>query len=751
MVPHKIKVLVSVLALVLTLVTGLMALEGPRAFPEFIGVDALTEALRAMGDLEAIGADKDMALERVRRLNQLSSLWRERDKKRSEAFNAEALALSEQLGDGQGLVEARLQKAYGLIGDGFYGEGILLLDEIYPSLAQEASTWLLVGQEPVDEALESVEPLISNPNPGYRFEDGYFIDRDLHWAVIVGQFKNAYGLTWSHLGDQARAQKAFEEALAIYRQVRYPRGVAQTLHNLSVIYSDLGGQDKAATYDIMALRLFEALGYADEVADVLSNLASISQRIGDQAGALTYLNQAMAVYTELGDLRGQGIIEGRIGGYFVEIQLYEEAASSYQTALKHFQELGDLEAMADTYLRLGAMAEAKSTYEDALSHYAQARDLYFDWAQVLEDQGIDTAIKPREGLVVAANNRGSVYYKLGLYGDALAAHQEAYLQAQNLSYREGLSASLYNLSQDYLALGDHPVANEYLQLYIALRDYVQEETVAEKTKQQQVLYETEKKERQLVVEEAAKLEAQAQRRRWAAIAIGAGIAMSIIAILLVLVYRERSKSEKLLLNILPKKVAQALKRTGKSPNERFEAVTVYFSDIVNFTTASSTMDPEKLIGELNDLFTLFDGIMEAHGCERIKTIGDAYLAVCGMPTPREDHAHRMLMAATEIREALRDRNAASEHQWEIRIGLHSGKVVGGIVGVKKYIYDIFGDTINTASRMESNSEPMAINLSQATYQILEAQAEFRFTERAPIAVKGKGEMKMYFAERAGRT
>jgi class 3 adenylate cyclase len=208
---------------------------------------------------------------------------------------------------------------------------------------------------------------------------------------------------------------------------------------------------------------------------------------------------------------------------------------------------------------------------------------------------------------------------------------------------------------------------------------------------------------------------------------------------------EKEKTEQLLLNTLPLKVVNDLKTNGKTEPESFDNVTVYFSDIVGFTKISSQLEPAQLIHELNDIFTAFDDIMERNQCERIKTIGDAYLAVCGMPDQNPDHAVHMANSAPEIREFLKQRNADSEIEWKIRIGLHSGKVVGGVVGVKKYIYDVFGDTINTSSRMESNSEAMHINISAVTHSLI--KEEFHFTEREPMEIKGKGLMKMYFLDR----
>lgn len=207
------------------------------------------------------------------------------------------------------------------------------------------------------------------------------------------------------------------------------------------------------------------------------------------------------------------------------------------------------------------------------------------------------------------------------------------------------------------------------------------------------------------------------------------------------ILNEKNKSENLLLNILPAKVAEDLKNYGKTEPELFDNVTVFFSDIVGFTDKSSKISPHILIDELSVMFSQFDSIMEKNGCERSKTIGDAYLAVCGMPKKNKQHAQNILNSALEIREYISKIGKGNLH-WEIRIGIHSGSVIGGVVGLKKYIYDIFGDTINTASRMESNSNPMCINISEDTYKLVRNQ--YTFTEREPIQVKGKGSMKMYF-------
>jgi len=206
--------------------------------------------------------------------------------------------------------------------------------------------------------------------------------------------------------------------------------------------------------------------------------------------------------------------------------------------------------------------------------------------------------------------------------------------------------------------------------------------------------------------------------------------------------KEQARSDKLLLNILPAKVAEELKNTGKTVPQFFPSVTVLFSDLVGFTAQSTTMSPTELIGELNELFTAFDRIMADNRCERIKTIGDAYLAISGTQPDHGNHVINMLHAAVAMVGYLNERNLNSAHHWQLRIGIHTGSLVGGVVGINKYIYDIFGDTVNTAARLEQHSEPMRINVSNDIRQ--QADKDFSFEERPAVEVKGKGQLPMFF-------
>jgi class 3 adenylate cyclase len=210
-----------------------------------------------------------------------------------------------------------------------------------------------------------------------------------------------------------------------------------------------------------------------------------------------------------------------------------------------------------------------------------------------------------------------------------------------------------------------------------------------------------------------------------------------------IIEKEKKRSDELLLNILPYEIAEELKRDGKATTRQFDNVSVLFTDFVGFTKTSEQLTPKELVEEINACFTAFDGIIERNGLEKIKTIGDAYLAVCGLPNEAEGHAIKTVNAAIEIMEFINKRELEGG-KFKIRIGVNSGPVVAGIVGVKKFAYDIWGDTVNTASRMEQHSQNSKINISGSTYELI--KNSFRCTPRGKIEAKNKGEVDMYFVD-----
>ena len=202
--------------------------------------------------------------------------------------------------------------------------------------------------------------------------------------------------------------------------------------------------------------------------------------------------------------------------------------------------------------------------------------------------------------------------------------------------------------------------------------------------------------------------------------------------------------ERLLLNVMPRSVYEEMKDYGTVTPQRYENATVMLLDFVDLTEMSVSREPGELITELNDIFSAFDRIVEMFGCERIKTMGDAYMAVAGLPEPSPDHAADMARVALRIRRYIDRRNAAHTRTWNCRIGIATGPVIGSIVGIQKYVYDIFGPGVNLAARMENLSESMRITMSAETYDLI--KEEFIFEKRGDYDIKEFGSMDLYYLD-----
>jgi class 3 adenylate cyclase len=209
---------------------------------------------------------------------------------------------------------------------------------------------------------------------------------------------------------------------------------------------------------------------------------------------------------------------------------------------------------------------------------------------------------------------------------------------------------------------------------------------------------------------------------------------------------EKERSDKLLLNILPAETAEELKSNGLAQARKYDLVTVMFTDFKNFTEASEKLSPEELVKEINHCYSEFDRIIEKYGIEKIKTIGDSYMCAGGLPATNDTHPWDVVNAGLELQKFIishkEKRIAANEPYFELRLGIHTGPVVAGIVGIKKFAYDIWGDTVNTASRMESSGEVGKVNISGTTYQLV--KDKFTCIYRGKVQAKNKGEIDMYF-------
>jgi adenylate cyclase len=240
------------------------------------------------------------------------------------------------------------------------------------------------------------------------------------------------------------------------------------------------------------------------------------------------------------------------------------------------------------------------------------------------------------------------------------------------------------------------------------------------------------------------------------IVVGGTIVFTLLAVFakqrqdaLVALRSEQDRAEGLLLNILPRSIAEKLKAQPRTIADQITAASILFADVVDFTPRSEHLTPAQVVGVLDDLFSHFDSLAERYGLEKIKTIGDCYMVAAGVPSPRPDHARALALMALDMLDAMRLGGAMGDLAMELRIGINSGPVVAGVIGRKRFLYDLWGDAVNTASRMESHGTPGRIQITRATFELLDG--EFRCEPRGTVTIKGKGDMETWYLLGPNRT
>jgi class 3 adenylate cyclase len=328
--------------------------------------------------------------------------------------------------------------------------------------------------------------------------------------------------------------------------------------------------------------------------------------------------------------------------------------------------------------------------------------------------------------------------------------------ATQYSLKDEISQANLILSKIHEQLGNTRIAFDYYKNHVLYRDSVNNIGAVQKMANLRTDYEVSQKqvEVDLLEKEATIISLQTKRQQILLYGILALlISVGIIAFVTFKRYRferetkkiieaEKNRSEELLLNILPEEIAEELKNEGKVKAHRFNSATVLFTDFKSFSSLAENISPEKLVESIDFYFKKFDEITTTFDLEKIKTIGDSYMCVGGIPVETEDHATRVIQAAQAMMEFTSEPKPEHIVQFEMRIGIHTGPIVAGIVGIKKWQYDIWGDTVNIASRMESNSVEGRINMSETTYELVKETFECEF--RGSIDVKNRGVWKMYF-------
>jgi class 3 adenylate cyclase/tetratricopeptide (TPR) repeat protein len=525
---------------------------------------------------------------------------------------------------------------------------------------------------------------------------------------------------------------------------------ALSLNNLGYYYWRQGDIPKALEYYGRSLKLNEELGYKKGIAMSLNNIGAVCADQDDYAKAIDYHTRSLKIKEEIGDKQGIAMSLNNIGIIYNEQSDYAQAIDYYTRSLKIREKLGDKIGIATSLHSIGIVSlEKLGDIPKALEYFGRSLKLH-------EEIGDKSLIAP------ILTNIGEIHIRQQDYPKA-----EKYLKrSMDMSRELGFSWSIGNaaekLSKLYRATGKHELALENYELHIQMRDSINNIESQTAIIKQLTKYEYEKMaladSLEFIKKEAVtalELEKQETKVRGQRIVMGSmGLGLALILALAFSIHRGkqrsdvlRKQSDDLLLNILPEETAKELKQKGYADAQQFDQVTVLFTDFKGFTQISERLSPKDLVAAIDECFKAFDEIMGKYGIEKIKTIGDAYMAAGGLPVPNTSNPESVVKAGIEMRDwMLKYRDRVGENGFEVRVGIHTGPVVAGIVGIKKFAYDIWGDTVNTASRMESSGEAGKVNISHTTYELVKDQ--FACDYRGEIEAKGKGKVKMYFVEEA---
>ncbi|MFN5246676.1 MAG: adenylate/guanylate cyclase domain-containing protein [Ignavibacteria bacterium] len=509
-----------------------------------------------------------------------------------------------------------------------------------------------------------------------------------------------------HLGNihQQTAQLAesiacFQSALEIYETEQNILGLAHGYTNAGISYRKLADYSTSLEFMDKGRRLYEELGDEAGVAANTGNIGNVYFVMNQYAKALEYQYQALAINEKVNNLRGIANNCLTIGGVHLMTNEYGLADSYFQRASELFEILDDKAGAMHAQSNIGILLDFQEKFEEALA---------------LDEEVLKYAIEKDDvsGIATQLVNIGNLYAnpKNSRYEPIKA--EEYFLKAMDihieLKQQDAVCSLHKQMSELYERMELWQKSLYHLKEHLQLNDVLISEEAQHKADlfdQRRKLDQIEK-ERQL---EVARFQEQ----------------------------------EKILHNILPNTIAERMLNGESNIVDKAEDVSIFFSDIVDFTALTSAMNPESLIMDLNKLFTEFDRIAKKHNVEKIKTIGDAYMAVCGVPKKHQDHALRLANFAFEVMSASKQ-FIIGHSNVDLRIGIHAGEAIAGIIGEDKYSYDLWGDTVNIASRMENTGEKGHIQVTEHYKQLLDGHLDIIFTSRGEIDIKGKGKMKTYF-------
>ena len=551
------------------------------------------------------------------------------------------------------------------------------------------------------------------------------------------------------------------QSLKLFESLNDQIGVANLLNNIGAIYTDQGDDAKGLEYSLKSLEISEKTGDKLRILSALNSIGTIYYNKSEGAidqnkkenwdKALKYLLMALPLCEELGNNEALGIISENIGEIYFD---KNDDAKAFDYFNKSLKALGNTANSSFAYNGIAKIYLRKGNFGKALEFHNKALNI----AENLNNQL--HMVRSLEGIANA-------YIKKQDYKKALAYFNKAETIALEIHSNPNLKDIYEEMSLTYGKIGDYANAYAYQTRLAKVKDTLFNEVTNKKLGMLQFEFDLQKKQGEinmLTADKAIK-EVELKRQRFAKNALLIGIVL--VLIIAFIIYRDykakirinkildhqKEQIEQLLLNILPAEVANELQYKGEATPRFYESVSVMFTDFKGFTTIADKMPPAELVQELNTCFMAFDDIINKYKLEKIKTIGDSYMCAGGIPTPDAQYAYNIVSAGLEIQRYIQQNNERREKiglpPWHIRIGIHAGPLVAGVVGKKKYAYDIWGSTVNIASRMESNGEPGQVNISSATYELVKDRFTCKY--RGKIYAKNVGEIDMYFIEKEIKT
>jgi len=546
--------------------------------------------------------------------------------------------------------------------------------------------------------------------------------------------------------DRSKGVEALENwqlSYEIFERVGDKVGMANMLNNMGAIYFNEGDNAKALENYLLSLNLAEESKDTLRIATAMINVGAVYMAKSDTYDlALQYYMKAIVLTELLDDKESYGSVCVNIGDIYLNQGKDTLALEYFEKSLEAVE---GLEAMPYVMISIGRVYQLRKDHDKAIAYYIHAYEIADK-----NEQAHDMI----RALVAAAK----AYQEIGNLALALERYEEALPIAQSVKANKELKEIYQGLAYAFSYRKQYDSAFKYQELLTNVKDTLYNIETDKKLSSMMFNFELEKRENMidLLTTEKELKEQNLKKQKQIRNLIGAGLLSSLLFLLVVLgqkkrITREKKRSEELLLNILPEETANELKAKGHADAKMIDLVTVLFTDFKGFTQLSEKLTPRELVDEINECFSAFDRIMGKYGVEKIKTIGDAYMAAGGLPSPNSTHAMDVVKAAIEIQRTMNDIAERKRNEgklfFEIRIGIHTGPVVAGIVGIKKFQYDIWGDTVNTASRMESSGEVGRVNISEVTYEFV--KDAFPCEYRGKVAAKGKGEISMYFVNAEG--